>query len=203
MRRSLLPVISASLRLKPARRLGIFAGLLYLTIYLMAIQNLVISGTDLTRFVRVPSIAVAPEWTSKVFRPIASFYFEPIAAVYPLNHVTILLSPVNLAMGALLGSLIAVNVAASLYLVRTSRACGTRAYSGLLGALPGFLTGFACCVPTFALVLGAQFTVFLVAVRSYFFPIAVLALGLSLVWNVRRTLQMAPAPMRSESVSAA
>lgn len=195
-------VISASLHLRFARRLGIGAGLLYLVIYLMAIQNLVISGTDLTRFVQVPSVAVASDWTSKVFRPIAAFYFEPVAAVYPVNHLTIFFSPVNLAMGTLLGGLVAVNVAVAAYLVRTSRACGTRAYTGLLGALTGFLTGFACCVPTLAVVLGAQFTIFLIAVRSYLFPFAVLALGVSLFWNVRRALEIAPEPMLLGSVSA-
>lgn len=196
-------VISASLHLRFARRLGIGAGLLYLLIYLMAIQNLVISGTDLTRFVQVPSVVVASDWTSKVLRPIAPFYFESVAAVYPVNHLTIFLSPVNLVMGALLGGLVAMNVAAAAYLIRTSRACGTRAYTGLLGALPGFLTGFACCVPTLALVLGAQFTVLLIAVRSYFFPFAVVALGLSLFWNVRRAMQVAPehlSPLLRESV---
>lgn len=194
MNSSLRSVISASLRLRFARRLGIGAGLLYLVIYLMAIQNLVISGTDLTRFVQVPSVVVASDWTSKVFRPIAAFYFESVAAIYPVNHLTIFLSPVNLAMGMLLGGLVAMNVAVAAHLIRTSRACGTRAYTGLVGALPGFLTGFACCVPTLALVLGTQFTVFLIAVRSYFFPLAVLALGLSLAWNARRALQVAPEP---------
>ncbi|MGH2696392.1 MAG: hypothetical protein ACRDIW_05320 [Actinomycetota bacterium] len=56
--------------------------------------------------------------------------------------------------------------------------------------LPGFLTGFACCVPTIALVVGAQFTVALVAVRAYFFPFALGALLVSLVWNARRSQEL-------------
>lgn len=56
---------------------------------------------------------------------------------------------------------------------------------GLLGSLPRFLTGFACCVPTVALVLGAQFTLAVIALRSWFFPVAVVAMSASLLWNMR------------------
>jgi hypothetical protein len=177
------------------RRWGVGAALAYLVVYLFAIQNVTVSpGSDLTRFVDVPSIQIAPDWTSKVFKQIAAFYYEPIAAVYPVNHVTILVSPVNIAMGTLLGVLVGLNVALALYLVSRARACRRRAFTGLLGALPGFLTGFACCVPTLALVLGAQFTVVLVALRSYFFPFALLALLASLAWNARRARDLEEVP---------
>lgn len=180
-----------ALRVRRFRRIAAAVALAYLFIYLLAIQNVVISpGTDLTRFVDIPAIRVVPDWTSKVFKQIAAFYYEPVVAIYPVNHVAILVSPVNLAMGLLLGVLVALNLAVALHLVRTARACRTRAYTGLLGALPGFLTGFACCVPTIALVVGAQFTVALVAVRAYFFPFALGALLVSLVWNARRSQEL-------------
>ncbi len=179
--------IAAVLRERRYRRWGTAVAVLYLVVYLFAIQNIIVSlGTDPTRFVDVPSMQLAPDWTSKVFKQIAAFYYEPVAAIYPVNHVTILVSPVNIAMGALLGVLVGLNVAVALHVVREAKACRRRAFTGLLGALPGFLTGFACCVPTVALVLGAQFTVALVALRSYFFPFALLALLGSLGWNARR-----------------
>ncbi|MGH2695669.1 MAG: hypothetical protein ACRDIW_01620 [Actinomycetota bacterium] len=167
----------------------------YLLVYLLAIRNLVISpGTDFSRFVSIPSIQVAPDWTAKVFKQIAAFYYEPVAIVYPINHVALLVSPVNLLMGLALGFLVGANVALAVQVVRTARSCRARAFTGLLGALPGFLTGFACCVPTVALVVGAQFTVALVALRSYFFPLALASLALALAWNGRRLSQLDEAP---------
>jgi hypothetical protein len=151
-------------------------------------------GTDFSRFVSIPSIQVAPDWSAKVFKQIAAFYYEPVMVVYPVNHVAILVSPVNIAMGILLGLLVGANVAMALQVVRSARACRTRAFTGLLGALPGFLTGFACCVPTVALVVGAQFTVVLVAFRSYFFPFALVSLALALAWNGRRLSQLVEGP---------
>lgn len=185
------------------RRTAVAVAAAYLVVYLLAIQNLVISpGTDLTRFVSIPSIRVVPDWTSRVFKQIAAFYFEPVVAIYPLNHVTILVSPVNVAMGLLLGALVGLNVGLALRIFRRARACRTRAFGGLLGALPGFLTGFACCVPTVALVLGAQFTAALIAVRSYFFPFALVALLVSLAWNARRAAGLAPSPARATASTA-
>lgn len=179
--------VVAAVRTPRYRRWGLGVAFVYLVVYLFAIQNIIVSpGTHLTRFVDVPSIQIVPDWTSKVFKQIAAFYYEPVVAIYPVNHVTILVSPVNLAMGMLLGSLVGLNVTVALYVVSRAKACRRRAFSGLLGALPGFLTGFACCVPTVALVLGAQFTVALVALRSYFFPVALVALLVSLGWNSRR-----------------
>lgn len=187
--------LSDALRARRRRWVALAVFAVYLLVYLLAIQNIVLSfGTDLRRFVAIPSLQVVPDWTTRVFKQIAAFYFEPVMAIYPVNHVTILVSPVNLAMGALLGALVGINVAVALHLIREARTCRRRAFGGLLGALPGFLTGFACCVPTVALVLGAQFTVALIALRSYFFPIALGALLLSLAWNVRRAHDLAPRP---------
>lgn len=194
--------VAAVLSQRRYRRWGAAVALLYLVVYLFAIQNIIVSpGSDLQRFVDVPSIQVAPDWTSKVFKQIASFYYEPVAAIYPINYVTLLVSPLNIAMGTLLGALVGTNVAVAVYVVSRAKACRRRAFTGLLGALPGFLTGFACCVPTVALVLGAQFTVAMVGLRSYFFPFALLALVLSLGWNARRAHDLvevvAPAGMRT------
>lgn len=184
-----------ALRVKRYRRWALALTAAYLLVYLWAIQNLVFSfGTDLTQFVDVPSIQVVSDWPSKVLEPIAAFYYEPVIAVYPVNHVTLLVSPANIAMGLLLGALVGLNVAVALLTARRATACRRRSFGGLLGALPGFLSGFACCVPTFALVLGAQFTLALIAVRSYFFPLAVVVMTLSLAWNARRARTMSSLP---------
>ncbi|MQB02022.1 MAG: hypothetical protein GEU78_17465 [Actinobacteria bacterium] len=147
----------------------------YLLVFLVAIRDLTIApGRDMLRFVDIPSVEVVPSWPSRMFERLALFQFKPIAAVYPVNHVEILVSPLNIVTGLVLGLLIGLNIAVAWHIVATVRACGTRAFGGLLGALPRFLTGFACCVPTLAVVVGAQFSVFLTAVRSWFVPVAVL-----------------------------
>ena len=180
-----------ALGVRRQRRIAAAVTAAYLLVYLLAIRNLVISpSTDFSRFVSIPSIQAAPDWTAKVFKQIAAFYYEPVAIVHPVNHVALLVSPVNLLMGLALGFLVGANVALAVQVVRTARSCRVRAFTGLLGALPGFLTGFACCVPTVALVVGAQFTVALVALRSYFFPVALASLALALAWNGRRLSQL-------------
>lgn len=168
----------------------------YLLIYLWTIQHLSISpGRDLTRFVDVPSVQVVPNWTGRLLDEVAPFSYEPVVAVYPVNHVTLLVAPVNVALGLVLGVLVGLNIAVAIQVMKTAVACRRRSFAGVLGALPGFLTGFACCVPTAALVLGAQFTLALIALRSWFFPLAVAALVLALLWNARRavTLRRMPA----------
>lgn len=186
--------VGEALGVRRLRRIALGVAAAYLLVYLFAIGNLVVSpGTDLARFVPIPSARVVPDWTSKVFKQIAAFYYEPVVTIYPANHVTILVSPVNIAMGLVLGALVAVNVALALRISSLARACRTRAFGGLLGALPGLLTGFACCVPTVALVLGAQFAVALIALRSFFFPLALAALLASLAWNARRARTLSTA----------
>lgn len=162
--------------------------LLYLVVYLLAIQNLIISSRVLGP---APAFQVVPQWQSRILKPIAAFYYEPVALFRPFEGVNVLLSPLNLGMGLLLGALVGLNVGMALQVYRRARACRRRAFSGLLGALPGFLTGFACCVPTVALVLGAQFTLALIALRSWFFPFALAALVGALVWNARRDAGLA------------
>lgn len=165
--------------------------LVYLVVYLLAIQNLVVARSLRTD---LPSFELLPGWASRLAEPIAPFYFEPVAAVYLTDRLTLLLSPLNLLMGSILGGLVAVNLAVAVDAYRHARACRRRAVGGLLGALPGFLTGFACCVPTVALVVGAQFTLALIALRSWFFPLAVVAMSASLLWNLRSiTTEQAPA----------
>lgn len=175
-----------SVRRPRSRRWVLGIAAVYLVVYLLAIRHLVVSLGGLTRFVDTPSVTVVDNWPSRLFDQIAPFAFEPVAAVYPTSHVALFVAPLNLAMGLLLGMLVGINVVAAWAVGHGARACGRRAFPGLLGALPGLLTGFACCVPTLALLVGSQFTLAIVALRSAFFPVAVAALLASLIWIARR-----------------
>lgn len=173
------------------RWLHVTTVLAYLVVYLLAIQNLVLARSLRTD---LPSFELLPGWVTRLAEPIAPFYFEPVAALYLSANLTLLISPLNLLMGFVLGGLVALNLGIAVDVFRHARACRRRAVGGLLGSLPGFLTGFACCVPTVAVVLGAQFTLALIALRSWFFPVAVVAMTASLVWNLRALVGDVPAP---------
>lgn len=164
--------------------------LLYLVVYLLAIQNITVARG---RPAAGPVFQLVPEWPTRIFDQIAPLYFEAVAAVRPTGWLTLLISPLNMTMGLTLGVLVAANVALGIVVFKQARTCRTRSFSGLLGALPAFLTGFSCCVPTVALVLGAQFTIALIAVRSYLFPAAAVALVASLAWNARREQHLSSA----------
>jgi hypothetical protein len=57
--------------------------------------------------------------------------------------------------------------------------------------LPAFLLGFACCVPTFLLVLGsgtaAALLPVLIPLRPVFYPLTLLMLTGTLVWGTSRS----------------
>jgi hypothetical protein len=101
-------------------------------------------ASDLSRFVDLPSLQVAPTGRPSCSRGRAAFAYEPVPAVYPINRLTVLVAPLDLAMGLLLGGLAGRNLAVALLARRASRACRLR------GALPALLTGVSCCGPLLA-----------------------------------------------------
>lgn len=175
-----------ALAARRARGIGVATGVAYLLIYLVTLGDIDVSTSGrYGRFVDVPSLQVVPQWSEKLFAERAPFLYEPVVAIYPLPQLAIFVSVGNLLLGSLLALLLALNVAVAVEAVR-ERACRPRsAYAGVFGALPGFLMGFSCCVPTFLLVLGANFAAALVPVRSYLFPLAVGLMALTLVWGGR------------------
>ena len=133
-----------------------------------------------------PCLVIVPEWTTKSLERIGGFSFEPVAALYLAQGLTLFNAPVNLLIGATLGTLIALNVAAVAYALTVARSCRRLPWTGLLGSLPGLLTGFACCVPTVAFVLGANLALALVSVQMFLLPLSLASLVLGLGWTLRR-----------------
>lgn len=72
---------------------------------------------------------------------------------------------------------------------RRAIACRRPGYSRTLAVVPAFLLGFACCVPTFVLALGAGTAAAILPVllplRPLFYPLT-LVLAAALVWGVHR-----------------
>ncbi|MDQ3657153.1 MAG: hypothetical protein M3457_19030, partial [Chloroflexota bacterium] len=114
------------------------------------------------------------------------FAYEPVAALYLAQGLTFFLAPLNLLSGVVLGSLIALHVATTAYALTVARSCRRLSWAGLLGSLPGLLTGFACCVPTVAFVLGANLALALISVQMFLLPLSLASLVLGLGWTLQR-----------------
>lgn len=186
-------VLGQALRQSRGRWVGLAAGLAYLVLYLYSLGHVVVDR-DVVAPGDLPSMVVVPDWTTKSFERVGGVTFEPVAALYLARGLTLFIAPVNLLIGAALGGLIALNVATAAYALVVVRSCRRLPWTGLLGSLPGLLTGFACCVPTVAFVLGANLTLALISVQMFLLPVSLASLVLGLGWSlhrVRRELAMA------------
>lgn len=171
---------------KPSRRwTALCIGFLYFLFYLYAIGQISTRGVASPQ--GNPAFAIARNWPSKLLDPIAGYNFEPIAVLYLFEGTALFLAPLNLIVGLVLGGLISLNVASAAYSLATVRSCRRLSWTGLLGSLPALLTGFACCVPTAGLVLGANLALALLSVQTFLLPVGILGLSAGLFWNLYRT----------------
>lgn len=154
----------------------------YVALYLVAMQYLIITPGGTESFL---TLQIVPNWEALVFRQRAAFLFEPIGALH-LGPLVLFLSIPNLALGFLLGVLVAANIAVSYYGFRALGMRGVRGLHALIGTIPALVSGAACCVPTLILVIGLQMTAALAAVSSVLVPISMLLLVASLWWSLRR-----------------
>ena len=103
------------------------------------------------------------------------FSYEPVARVVA-GPVVWLVSPLNLALGVLLGSLVAANAAVGLVSWRAPRVCRASARTGPLAGVLALLGGATCCGPAVFFLLGVQATGALVGAFSVLVPLSVLLL---------------------------
>lgn len=188
-----------------ARRIGLGVGVAFLLLYLYSVGNIVIApGLDLAFGRPIPAALVVSDWAAKMWKPIAPFVWESIAAVYPVRSVALFMSVPNLLLALLLGTLVALNMAVAIARVRLVVAVrrGGGFLSGFVAFLPALLTGFTCCVPTIVLALGsvaALFTVAAITIAPYVLPLAALALAGNLLWGLRQFSCTIPAASECQS----
>jgi hypothetical protein len=182
-----------------ARRVGLGAGVAFLLLYLYSLGNIVIApGADLAFGRPIPAASVVSDWDAKMWKPIAPFVWEPVAAFYPIRSVTLFLSIPNLVLAVLLGTLMGLNLAIAVARARLMVTVekGRGFARGVLASLPALLTGFTCCVPAIVLALGslaAGFTVAAIALAPYSLPAAAFALLANLIWSLRQFSCAVPA----------
>ncbi|NUQ97437.1 MAG: hypothetical protein HOY79_13100 [Streptomyces sp.] len=173
------------LAVRRRRRIAVVVAVVLLALYLTAIGDLVFSPSG--RWAGMPFAQTAWDrlWSTR-----APHLFEPVLALRT-PYAALFLSPVNVLLGAVVAALAAANTAVALA-ARDEAVCrvpGGRGLARLLGALPAFLLGFACCVPAFLLALGtgtaAAVLPFVLPLRPVFYPLSLALLATSLVWGAR------------------
>jgi hypothetical protein len=178
--------VRAALAVRRHRRAALIAATLVLLVYLLSVGDLAVSASG--RFTGAPVFQAAPGQLLEVRAP---YLFEPVLAWHPTSHTAVFLSPVNLLLGAVVAALVGCNIAVAAHAARQAASCRRTRYARLLGVLPALLLGFACCVPTFLLVLGASTAAALLPVliplRPVFYPLTLLMLTGTLVWGTSRT----------------
>lgn len=182
-----------------ARGVGAWAGVAFMLLYLYSVGNIVIAaGEDLAFGREIPAVAVVPDWVSKMWKPIAPFVWEPIAALYLTRSVVVFLAVPNMLLALLLGTLVALNMTIAIARARlmVTLKKGRGLMRGFLASLPALLTGFTCCVPTIILALGslaAAFSIAAITIAPYFLPVAAIALMANLFWGLRQLSCVFPA----------
>jgi hypothetical protein len=184
--------------LSPLRYRLLLAGFAvgYLLLYLYSLQHIVyLPQTDLSAGYGAPSLQVVDDWPAKLWRARAPMTWEPVGALYLTRHLMVLISVPNLFVGGALAALVGANLTVAFYgmfsaFSRVGRGSGKRgSLVSFLSALPGLLSGFACCIPVFLLALGslaAGLTAGFIAVQPYLVPVAAGLLVANLLWSSRR-----------------
>lgn len=162
----------------PAYRRGTMAiAFIYLILFLVALQDISLGGQGFD--------LVTVEWT-RMFDRTTTFTFEAVARV-TVPGVTILLSPVNFAIGVVLAVLAGLNLVITWIAIRQPAACSFNRSTGFLASIPALLAGSACCAPAIVLILGLQMSSLLLGAFQVLIPASLLLLILTLILILRRT----------------
>ena len=168
--------VRLAVRVRDARWVLVATGLAYLLVYLAAIGH-VRPGTGEV------DLLIVRDPLSRMFQSLGFLAFEPIARV-DVGVLRLLVAPVNVAIGLVLGALVGVNLAVSYLAWRHPAACGieSRNRTGALAGLPALLSGAACCGPVILVAVGVQATGLLLTTFELLVPIAVVLLLASLLY---------------------
>jgi hypothetical protein len=128
-----------------------------------------------------PGLLVVSDPLGRVFLRTGPASFETIA-VLDTGILRLLVSPLNIAIGLLIASLVGVSLALTYLAVVKPQACGIGAGSGFLASVPALLSGTVCCGPVVLLALGIQASGLLVSLFAWLLPLGVALLVGSLVY---------------------
>lgn len=158
------------------RRAGAIA-VTYLVLFLVALKDISLGGTGF-EFMTV-------DWM-RMFDRTGAVTFEPIARI-TTPGLTILLSPLNVAVGLTVAALAAVNLIVTWVAFRQPRACTFNRSTGIMASLPALLAGSACCAPAIVLILGIQVSSLFITAFQVLIPASILLLIATLKLVLDRT----------------
>ncbi len=162
-----------------ARTIGTAAGTAYALTYLYALGDIDVVARSAWAW-RVGDLA--PRTLLAMRAPLR---FEPIA-IADLGHLAVLVSPMNLVVALLLGTLLALNIQGMIHLLRRPAQCRPGAASGLMGALPALVAGGACCAPSLVLLIGMPALSGLAAFSGWLVPLSLTLLAMGRWWQRRQ-----------------
>lgn len=154
--------------------------LVYILMFQIALGDLTVDG----HAARAPEAFLVPGWSEMIWRSRGPFHFEPIGML-EAPFVVWLVSPVNVAIGAVLGLLTGVQIALVRIARRCAVQCGLSPLTGVFAGLPGLLAGTACCAPVLFLLLGVQVTAGLLTLMGLMVPIAFVLLLAGMLFSLR------------------
>jgi hypothetical protein len=173
--------INRAIRDGRSRRYGLVIALIYFLLYLYSVGNLLFTADS-----GFLDFSIVPNWRNNLLKPIAPFLWESIAVLRIAGGLSWFISVPNLLLDMFLSVLVFLNIASAMYSYQVLPIRpGLR---GLIVLVPSLFTGFACCVPTFIITLGAistSFTVFFIEIRQYLIPVSVLVMVANLAWSLR------------------
>jgi len=166
--------------LRNSRVIAAGIGAAYLLLYLVMLRDLSFGGQYGW------GVRAAHDWLGLMVQARGLFQFEGIAMV-EAGVVNLIISPLNILIGAVLGALVAVNVHGVIELRRAPPACGiggtTR--TGVLASLPALLAGGACCAPALLLLVGIPSLGALAGLFGWLIPLSMALLAASRWWQRR------------------
>ncbi|SDW90829.1 hypothetical protein SAMN05443574_10971 [Haloarcula vallismortis] len=173
VRNTVVAVSGALSRRDGQASLGV-SGLAYYLLYLAGLGHLGFGPAGY-------EVSVVSNPLIHAFRQVGPFQWEPIALVV-VGQVELLVAPLNMLLGAVLASLVGLNLAVSVVAWRGPAACRLGPGAGAVSGLPGLLSGVACCGPTILLVVGVQASAGLLSLFQWLLPLTVVTLFGTLLW---------------------
>jgi predicted lysophospholipase L1 biosynthesis ABC-type transport system permease subunit len=128
-----------------------------------------------------------------LLRTKSPFLYEPIGKIDFIN-IQLFIAPLNIVIGLILGLLVMLNILAALHMTSLPKQCRIdHKVNGIWGILPSFLTGFACCSPSFLIPLSSLIggtAVFATKVFRWFLPLSILILTYGLIKSLNKIKEM-------------
>lgn len=186
LRRTISTVRAAVYR-RDGRAAFLFGFFGYPLLYLASIGHLALGGRGMSAF-------VVDDPFVRALRQTRPFSFEPVARIVA-EPVTLLVSPLDVAVALALATLLGANLAVAVVAWRSPAACGVEGSAGLMAGLPALLTGATCCGSAVLFALGVGATGALLTAFGYATPVTALLLVGSLFLVARSKDE---APVRSD-----